>query len=553
MMAGILAESWSLIFLGMTALCFILGSYAAFIPKCAAVRRRMLEMAWWVPSIEMSRGSLIPDAPFPLRIYIRNKADYSLGWARIRAIKSRSVIMETEPPPLRLRGSSETGAVCSLKATAAGHPFLHGATMSITDILGIFEMEAFFSTSLELRVFPRLSIRPLRSIRGSLVGAPHQRTGAHRRRLTGFGGELKEIREHRPGDSFKQIAWAPTARFRKLMVTEHESEILMNHHLILDISSTMRDREPGKSKLDYGVDFCAGFAKEALDGGDRVGLMTVDSRILNHVKISEGRKQLFRIVEQLMEAHHVIDEDLTDLTDAELVECTALYLMYQEGVDARIKHLPPPESNLWKYIVTGPSGGVFDIRILDGWAQAVLNNLQANPGKTPKWLKNRQGPPAKDPRMAGLRLICRLRGIDIPYRTGFLRERKTSGMAEAVRFVASAHRMHHIVLVSDLMGFDVRGPMKAALQFAMKRGHRITAFCPFAPMLWSDFRGQNEKLFFRIFAKDEMHSLSPVFFELAKLGVRVKVGSPEKPVETPRGGSTDLKTRKKNPVSGLMF
>ena len=544
LMAGVVTESWSLMALGMFLLTAIMASFVYFIPKSAAVRRRMLELAWWIPNIELSRGAVVPNTPFPLKIYIRNKAPFSLGWARITAIKSPSVIMEEEPPPLRLAGLSETGATCSLSVSASGHWFLHGAAMSITDALGFFEMDAYFATSLEIRVFPALSLRPLRHIRGASVGAPHQRTGAHRRKFTGFGGELREIRDHRPGDPFKQIAWAATARFRRLMVTEYESEILMNHHLVLDISSTMRDREPGRSKLDYGVDFCASFAKEALDGGDRVSLTTVDSRILGKIKLSEGRTHLYRIVEHLMEVHHVIDEDLTDLTDMELVEAVAVYLLYQEGFDVRLRNIPPPGHDLWKEILVGPSGQIFNVNALASWAKGVLNRLKQDPQRAPNWLKLQNRSPSKKPKMASLRQICRLKGINVPYRTGFLPENKAGGIARAIRFIASTHRSHHIVLVTDLMGIQVKGALKASIELARRRHNQVTVLCPFAPMFGDEKNKKENSLLHRVFAADEMKNLSPVFRELATLGVKVEMGSPNKVARTLGIGSSMLNQTK---------
>lgn len=532
-MAGVVSESWSLVVLGLLVLTTLMSSLVSFIPKSAAVRRRKLELAWWVPTSELNRGSVTPHTPFPLRVYLRNKAPFSLGWAHIEAIKSPAVIMEREPPLLRLEGLSETGATCSLSANATGHWFLHGAALTLVDTLGFFELNAFFSTSLEIQVFPKLGLSPLRLIRAARVGVPHQRTGAHRMRLTGFGGELREIREHRPGDPFKQIAWAPTARFRKLMVTEYESEILMNHHLILDISSTMRDREPGSSKLDYAVDFCASFSREALDSGDRVGLITVDSRILREIRTSDGRPHLFRIVEHLMELHNVVDEDLTDLTDMELVEGVAIYLLYQEGVDVRPRHFPDRDSDRWKHLMPGPSGQLYDLKALDTWAKGLLDRLVAEPSLTPKWLRRRGRPPAKSPRMARLRKICRLKGIHIPYRTGLLPENKARGVAAAVRKVAAAHRSHHIVLVTDLMGLHVRGSLRTALQLARRRRHQVTVLCPFAPLFHKE-EGEEptDKLLHRIFATDEMRTLTPVFQELAKLGVRVEMGAPDQIART---------------------
>jgi uncharacterized protein (DUF58 family) len=344
MMAGVVTGSWSLTALGTVAISVLMTAMLAFYPKATAVRRRKLELAWWVPGWKLTGGALTPKTPFPLQIFLRNRSPYSLGRARIRAVCSSAVKVEWPPPTLRLPAGSQVSTQAVVTANAAGHWFLHGAAVTLTDVLGLYKLEAYFPSPLELTVFPSLAIRTTNLLERPFAGAPHERAGAHKLRIRGFGGELREIRDHRPGDPFKQIAWKPTARLRKLMVKEYESEILMTHYILLDISSTMRDAKPGESKLDYAMEFAASFARTVLNNGDRIGLITFDSRVYGHLKPGDGRGHLYRIVDHLMELHHVADEDLTDVTDMELVEAVGDYMLFQEGLDARVPHIPDPTS-----------------------------------------------------------------------------------------------------------------------------------------------------------------------------------------------------------------
>jgi uncharacterized protein (DUF58 family) len=528
MMAGILAESWSLVALATVALTVLMGALIAFYPKPAAVRRRMLELAWWVPSWELTRGSLTPKSRFPLRIYVRNKAPYGLGWAKIDIVRATPVRVDRQPDAIRIEGRSEMASSATLNVQAAGHWFLHGAVLTLTDGIGFFEMQAYFPIPLELRVFPRLALPTSQVIHSARVGAPHQRTGAHRLRLTGFGGELREIREHRPGDPFKQIAWKPTARRRKLMVKQYESEILMTHHLVVDISSTMRDREPGGSKLDYAIDFAASLSKEALEVGDRVGLTTVDSRPYGQIKAAEGRPQLYRIIDHLMELHHVVDEDLTDVTSMELVESVASYLIFQEGVDPRPSHVPPPDSELWNDIIPGPTGQLYNLRIIDAWASTLLTALDREPSLRPRWLRTTHRRPAGEPRMARLRQICRLRGIEVPYRTGLLPGRKARGLADSLRRIAARGRSHFILVISDLQGLEMDSELRSAIRLARNRFHDVAVVCPFAPHFVSPEGERRKEILHRVFAGDELRQLAPITRQLVGLGVRVDFGGPHR-------------------------
>jgi uncharacterized protein (DUF58 family) len=479
-----------------------------------------------------------------LRIYLRNKAPFGLGWTHLSLVKGSAVHLDTAPPPFRIEGKSETGLTAKLTVEAAGHPFLHGAVLTVRGGLGFIEMQAYFPIPLELRVFPTLALPTAHVIHSARVGAPHARTGAHRLRFTGFGGELREIREHRPGDPFKQIAWKPTARLRRLMVKEYESEILMTHHLVLDISSTMRDRRPGRSKLDYGVNFGASYVRQALDVGDRVGLATVDSRIYGHIKPAEGRPQLLRIIEHLMELHHVIDADLIDITSMELVETVASYLIFQEGIDPRPRNIPPSHSDLWQDILPGPSGQLYNVRVIDAWASSLLSALRKNPKLCPHWLRmerTTQGDIEEgDPRLKRLRQICRLRGIEIPYRTTLLPGRKTRGLTEAIRKIAAQNRSHFILIISDLKGMEIDSGLRSALKLAKRRLHDVAVVCPFAPYFDTPGRVEsvssersgrlNERfrLLNSVFEKEEYRCLLSTIQTLAGLGIRVDLGGPDK-------------------------
>jgi hypothetical protein len=113
---------------------------------------------------------------------------------------------------------------------------------------------------MDIKVFPRLGVGRSPIPFRPRTGALHERAGQRTVRQVGLGSDLREIREHIPGDPFKRIAWKATARMRKLMVREFESEIVVTHWLLLDVSSTMRAGGPGRSKLDYGLSLCAGFS-----------------------------------------------------------------------------------------------------------------------------------------------------------------------------------------------------------------------------------------------------------------------------------------------------
>src|SRR3569833_2598282 len=104
----------------------------------------------------------------------------------------------------------------AVKPLTAGYHVLHGAALTFGDVLGLFDIEAFFPNPIAVKVFPRmlaLRAHPVRNANGAL----HEQVGLHSVKRRGLSGELREIREHSHGDPFKFIAWKAPARRQQLM------------------------------------------------------------------------------------------------------------------------------------------------------------------------------------------------------------------------------------------------------------------------------------------------------------------------------------------------
>jgi hypothetical protein len=87
-----------------------------------------------------------------------------------------------------------------------------------------------------------------------------------------------------------------------------------------------------------------------------------------------------------------------------------------------------------------------------------------------------------DPQMARLRLFCRLRGIELPYRDDHEPGMRAAGLADAIAATAAGGRADVIVVVSDLLGLAERGD--AALKqiaLARRNGQHVLLVAPFGP------------------------------------------------------------------------
>jgi uncharacterized protein (DUF58 family) len=483
MVIGALYMSAPLVAMGGLTLSALMTAYLGFFPTAILLRRRKIELSWWVPPGEQPGGALTVDRPFSVHIALRNH-----GGRTLRVLAAELFGTAALELPRGLEAEVAAGTQVEIagetRSRAAGYQVLHGAVLTLGDALGLFEVRAYFPNPIAIKVFPRQSMTRGGVTQRPTMGAVHERVGVHQVRRRGLAGELREIRDHTHGDPFKFIAWKATARRQKLMVRDLETEIVVTYQLVLDIGGSMRNASAGHSKLDVAIETAAALGHAALEGGDRVGLCTFDSRVYSELRPGDGRHHYLKLVDRLLETHNVVDEDLTELTNGELVAAVARYLAHQEAIDVRVRRAPPLDDPGWGRIQAGPSGDLFDLDALGKVVGSLLKSMgQASSSRplAPAWWWSRVPiAPDTDPQMARLRLFCRLRGIELPYRTQHAPGRRAAGLCEATRRLQAAGRADVVILLSDL-GCVLDSPEAAATALAHLRraGQHAVALVPF--------------------------------------------------------------------------
>lgn len=442
----------------VTLLCCVYVSFAA---RVALLWRRHLELVWWLPRSASSEG-LVAHRPFEVQVTLRNLSPLSMGLCELRVFGSRPVEIETTLPPVPLRPNHELTGRLSVRVLQAGQWFVHGAAVRLTDPLGLYTVEAYFPSSLRLKVMPRQQHRAALPAARVSGGSADQRVGAHTLRQLGLGGDLRELREYVPGDPYKLIAWKASARMPpgQILVRELERETLLVHYLLLDMGVTMREGRPGQTKLDHALELGLAYVRSVLDGGDRIGLVAFDGEIFRHVKPGDGPPQRLRLTERLLEVMNVVDERFVAMTDGELCAAVARYLRQQEGLDVRVRRAPPMEDQrAWEQIVVAPSGE----RYHKGQLLAAAHKLVY--GQLP------EGVPTD---LGVLRQLCLQRGIELPYGQRAAAER-ARGLAQALELCAATPGAQ-VLLISDLLGLAAELPeVSRAAAMCRRRGLRM--FC----------------------------------------------------------------------------
>jgi uncharacterized protein (DUF58 family) len=106
--------------------------------------------------------------------------------------------------------------------------------------------------------------------------------GTHRAPFYGASVDFAEHRGYVPGDDIRRLDWRVYARTDKYYIKEFEADSNANFSVLLDVSKSMGFG--GKiSKLDYAKTLAGCLAYLANAQRDRVGLITFDSEVIDHI------------------------------------------------------------------------------------------------------------------------------------------------------------------------------------------------------------------------------------------------------------------------------
>jgi len=106
--------------------------------------------------------------------------------------------------------------------------------------------------------------------------------GTHRSPFFGASVDFAEHRGYVAGDDIRRVDWRVYARTDKYYIKEFEADSNSNFSVLLDISKSMSFGER-LSKLDYAKTLAACLTYLANQQRDRVGLVTFDEGIVDHV------------------------------------------------------------------------------------------------------------------------------------------------------------------------------------------------------------------------------------------------------------------------------
>lgn len=186
-----------------------------------------------------------------------------------------------------------------IRCPHTGRLRFEGVKIELADLQGFFYQTAFLHHVSHHHVLPALVSRDRRvtTLKRFNLVPTH---GLHRFRKPGAGSELLDLRDYRPGDPPKTIAWKVSARRDRLITKEFESEVPVRCTLFVDTSHAVRLGPSGQNALANLVELAAAVAQADAQARDWTGLCLFDeARVTSYVRPARGTRHLLQLLNRL--------------------------------------------------------------------------------------------------------------------------------------------------------------------------------------------------------------------------------------------------------------
>jgi uncharacterized protein (DUF58 family) len=281
------------------------------------LRAAGFEMVWTGPT-RVRRGSR--GRPLVLEGELRNRGDAPLRAVGLRPLASSMLEASVEPSSLDLPPGARARVDVTVVPRRIGRWGVHGLSVQVrgTSFGGeaFYEAPLLFANPLGIEVLPSAFatvVAPRRGGRARRLADDGQRAN-----LAGQDNELRELRDHSPGDAFKRIAWKASAKRGRLLVRETERQERDIVWLVVDASVELWAGVPGTAPLDRVAEDVAAFALRHMRRRERVGLVVSASRIRTWIAPGTGSAHALALAGALASAASAIDADRSELDENEV-------------------------------------------------------------------------------------------------------------------------------------------------------------------------------------------------------------------------------------------
>ncbi|HEY1191422.1 MAG TPA: DUF58 domain-containing protein [Gemmata sp.] len=242
------------------------------------------------------------NVPFEVRVRVRHDGFATIDYALVEdRLPAGADVLEGELNNHATIAPGEPADVTyTLLCPAPGVLRFEGVKVRVADLNGFFYRRVFLRDPVEFLVLP-----PLVSEEGRQRADKRFNTlpppGIHRLRRPGSGDELLDLRDYRPGDPPKMIAWKTSARKDKLITKEYENDVPVRCVLFLDTSEGVRLGPPGNTLLTRLAGVSAVVAQAAAANRDLVGLTTFDDQSAQPTPPARTQTHMINVLRKLAE------------------------------------------------------------------------------------------------------------------------------------------------------------------------------------------------------------------------------------------------------------
>lgn len=217
------------------------------------------------------------DEEVRVTLRIRNRGA-SLGMVQVydRLPSSMMVSEGSNKGTFGLRKGEEVRLDYTVSCPLRGYYNLGPVVVRRSDIFGIFSEDVTIQERTHLTVYPHMAALrdvPLRSRYRKV------HPGSITTTSLGQGTDFHSIRDYVSTDPFKKINWKVTARQRKLMVNQYETEDIFDVLIFVDARDITRVGTALQNPLEYSVKAASALTRTLMGRTNRVALVTYGRRV----------------------------------------------------------------------------------------------------------------------------------------------------------------------------------------------------------------------------------------------------------------------------------
>lgn len=311
---GIVEASPACVAYGGALIAGVAVSRALTLLSVARARAAGFEMSWLTGKRSVRATRL---RPLTVLCELRNRDAAAVRFRELSVEHSPHLQVTVTPRSGSIPPEGRLEIQLEVTPLRVGHHGVFGVVLDTLRPPGLFTVPLGFNNPLVFEVLPhtvQLTI-PGAFARRRDVAEPEPRASA----LIGDGAEFRELREHRPGDPFRRIAWKASARRGRLLTIERAVEDQARIWIIVDASVDAWSGPSGRAPIDRAIDDAMALGRAHLARGDAVGLVLVGARHTVGLPLAHGPRQEGRLVSTLSFSLHTAHADRSDWGEEEVL------------------------------------------------------------------------------------------------------------------------------------------------------------------------------------------------------------------------------------------